>query len=869
MPPKKPKSAGKKKPKGKQAESPPPIETPDHPEEIFPLVLTSVTQELFGCLADEDVTSESPYKLLKKADIIQDMKTRAAVSDFSPAKQKVLDYPEDEILLVFDRDFVYGQCFYLVVTPEAKELLLTPPQPEEEPVEIECEVNKTPEPKEWISLGSEVEIENESVKETREKLGFMLRVQRKIRAPVSFSDRNAADDKHGNLGCPSYEDSRFSIKWIQRDCGIQAAPTLQSSSAQTQWKCRKNMCTQYNPREFSEEEKDNILQSERLKDFCNSVVLRMLVALQQEEIMNVFHDDWRALGTGPEDGDWSGKDCAELMLYQSFTDQMYSKDRKISCINWHPTIYGVIAVAFTEKKEQRSKESTSPDVRPSHIVFFCFSNPYHPQLLLECPDDIYAFEFCPSDPNIIVGGCRNGQVVLWDISGHVMHLQRAQSSDKKVSANTDTFELDDNKESKTPVVRLCAVSAVESSHKAPITDVQWLPPTFEVTRMGIPVENKYKTSVQVVTCSPDCSIMFWDVRLPKLLNQPASVRKQTPDQKAQMTPYSVPDTFKHLDRTWKPLCRVLLPNINTSGEYAPLKFNFQHYTCSGNTDRNTEEADEDDESSEIPRDFSQLRLPSAKNLTTLEDVNTKLYIGTEDGEIVYTDWKLEKDESGRLHSTKPLNCFSIHSWLVNTIPRSPFFKDVILTTGGWKFAIWQEGVMDGPIIVSPSSERACTVGCWSLTRPAVFFIGKDDGSIEVWNLLEKAGEPIQVHAHVTTAKITSITPWIASPKQHFLAVTDELGVVHVFEIPKKLCIPSKNESSNLKKYFELEKTRLEDYLRRETLWETEQKEAKELTNQMPKQPPKSLQKEDDTHLNEYKEYLVLEESIMKADTQEA
>lgn len=32
------------------------------------------------------------------------------------------------------------------------------------------------------------------------------------------------------------------------------------------------------------------------------------------------------------------------------------------------------------------------------------------QLLLECPDDIFAFEFCPSDPNIIVGGCVNGQV---------------------------------------------------------------------------------------------------------------------------------------------------------------------------------------------------------------------------------------------------------------------------------------------------------------------------------------------------------------------------------------------------------------------------------------------------------------------------
>lgn len=34
------------------------------------------------------------------------------------------DYPEDEILLVYDRDFTYGQSFYLVLTPEAKDKIL-------------------------------------------------------------------------------------------------------------------------------------------------------------------------------------------------------------------------------------------------------------------------------------------------------------------------------------------------------------------------------------------------------------------------------------------------------------------------------------------------------------------------------------------------------------------------------------------------------------------------------------------------------------------------------------------------------------------------------------------------------------------------
>ncbi|KAF3835398.1 hypothetical protein F7725_027956 [Dissostichus mawsoni] len=346
------------------------------------MVLTSATQELFGCRADEDVTGESPYKLLKKDDIIQDLKTRAAVSDFSPAKQIVLDYPEDELLLVFDRDFTYDQLFYLVLTPEAKDRILNL----------------------WYKFS---------------------RVRRKFGAPVCFSDRNIADAKDAYMECVPFQDSRFRIKQMQRDCGMQAVPRMQSSSSQTQWKFKRNIFTQYTPRELSDGDKENIHQRENLRHFCNSVTPRVLQVLQQEEIMNVFFDDWKALGTAGDDADWSGKISEGLMLYQAFTDQKYTKDKKISSINWHPTIYGVLAVALTEKKKEVvMDESSAFEVRASHIVFYSFSDPSNPQLLLECPDDIFAFEFCPSDPNIIVGGCVNGQVLaltLLSICG-LLHL---------------------------------------------------------------------------------------------------------------------------------------------------------------------------------------------------------------------------------------------------------------------------------------------------------------------------------------------------------------------------------------------------------------------------------------------------------------
>lgn len=60
-----------------------------HPE-IFPLVFTTKTQEIFNCRADEDVTEENCFKLIKKEDIIQDLKTRATVSDFHPVKKVIL-----------------------------------------------------------------------------------------------------------------------------------------------------------------------------------------------------------------------------------------------------------------------------------------------------------------------------------------------------------------------------------------------------------------------------------------------------------------------------------------------------------------------------------------------------------------------------------------------------------------------------------------------------------------------------------------------------------------------------------------------------------------------------------------------------------
>ncbi|XP_015210607.2 dynein axonemal intermediate chain 3 isoform X2 [Lepisosteus oculatus] len=870
------KASGKQKPgSGKKVDSTSNVESAVPPEDIFPLVLTGATQELFQCRADEDVTQENPFKILRKEEILQDMKTRAAVSDFHPVKQLVLNYPGEELLLVFDRDFSYGQSFYLAGTEEAKEKILQVQEPtdadvvEEESL-LEMPVYKTPEPHPWVSLGSEVEIEEESVKDSKKRLRYRAsRIRREFGAQVQFTDRNASASKDGYIECPPYQDKSFCIKQLERDTGTQAIPDLWDSSTQTQWKFPKNTWTQYVPREFTEEEKENCMYSENLRNFITSVALRFEIAVQQNEIMDVFFDDWKALGE--EESTFGGKADTHLKEYQSFTDLHFSKQKSISYINWHPTINGVIAVAVTERLcfEDRINLSTKLLLSPSLILFWSFSDPINPQLLLECPDDIYCFEFCPSDPNIIVGGCINGQVVLWDISAYREWVQssRTGGGGKQTPANANSLHgFEEKQENETPIVRYCAVSAIENGHKAPITDVQWLPDSYEISRAGVPLENKDGVCVQIVTCAPDCSVLFWDIRPPRVAAHSMTDRKQKPEERPLDNPHGVPSTFKHLDLTWKPLIKVAFSKIETSGEYSPLKFSRRDGIHDNKMCNIVDKSLQNLEKNEGGVNYGMLRVPSAKHLKTLDDVSTQIFVGTEDGELIYTDWKMEKDnDSGKMISSKPSHRFVAHDGPVHTVKRSPFFNDIILSVGGWTFAIWKEGVMSGPILQSSCSKKRCTVGHWSLSRPGVFFIGKEDGNIEVWDLLEKTHEPSQTQ-NITTASITCIKPWIVSSKQHFLAVSDELGTLHILEIPWTLRRPSSNEKSSMSSYFEREVSHLEYFVKRREFRAKEKKdmEAAEQRKKMePIIPEKSSEQIEEEVQKGYENYLELEKKILK------
>ncbi|NWS91625.1 WDR63 protein, partial [Toxostoma redivivum] len=789
-----------------------------HPE-IFPLLLTAKTQEIFNCRPDEDVTEENCFKFIKKEDIIQDLKTRAKISDFHPFKKVILEYPGEELLVVFDPSFQYGENFYIVASEEAKENFLKSlaaveerEETEEENTEETLEVHKP-----WVSLGSEKEIEEESLQERDTKMKYkMSRARRRFGAPIAFTDKNASGDKDSYAECTAYEDDTFSIKMLERDVGVQMVPKLRETSTQTKWTYPKNASTQYCPRQLSNEAKAESLSSEKLKEFLTAVHIRMEIALQQNEIMNVFFDDWKALAEDQEEG----KPDVYLKAYQSFTDVQYLRNRTISCVRWHPTIDGIIAVSAGEQPsdEEQGTLGTKALSHGSVILLWSVFDPPCLQLVLEAPAGIDCFGFRASEPQLIAGGCADGQVVLWDIAVHEPALQRAvpaphgsadpaprppRAAVAAAAAALPPVTGVQAQQSGTaaPLVRPCAASSSPHGHTKPATDVHWLPAYSEDKQKGGASEHRDENNLQLVTCSPDCSVLFWNI--PSIEHRENFLSQKIKEEKRSHMPPDVSDTDENLDLSWKPLIKINLRERDNNTEYGPTRMSLKElhywYKRSGKAKSLSALRAPIKESP-----YTEMSTTSSKNLEVLENISTDFFVGNEDGEVVYSNWQMKIDT----HSAKPVSQkhsqkYALHTEAINTLQQSPFFKDIFLSIGGQKFAIWKEGVTTGPILQSSCSAGRYTAGQWSLTRPGVFFIGRDNGNIDIWDLLKKTHEPSHFQT-ISKSVITFISPSSASAEQHFLAVSDNLGVLHILEICQTLCHPLSNEYANVLDYFKRE-----------------------------------------------------------------
>jgi WD40 repeat protein len=78
-----------------------------------------------------------------------------------------------------------------------------------------------------------------------------------------------------------------------------------------------------------------------------------------------------------------------------------------------------VAESFTENLSFDERAVLSGKSYKSRILFWDFEDIHSitPILILVSPIEIVCFDFNPRDPNLVIAGGINGQVLMWDIKG--------------------------------------------------------------------------------------------------------------------------------------------------------------------------------------------------------------------------------------------------------------------------------------------------------------------------------------------------------------------------------------------------------------------------------------------------------------------
>ena len=758
----------------------------------FPLSLippprhAGTTLKLVGI---EDMGPELLLKRVEKEVIVKDINFRGAISDFSSAKKEIAKADYENLLIRYNEDDIYGDGnnFELAVlesvaeqwereveekkaAAEAAAAAAAEAAEAKKPGRKKKKVKKESTP--WVSAGSEIEIEEESIAPGGAPIVMeVFRKRREFGADVKLVDTDSADLWNSSqMECRPFKDVNFVLDRMEHDVAVQAIPETVASGVQATAGPPKNGATQYEPLEMVPEEIEmhlkgtvNTITTNTNEDgggdaaatggddinvnplvaFLKRVDPLVESALQQNEVFDIFSDDF---GTLADDDAAIGNNSADAMHeYQSFTDLTYSKGKTVSCIDWQHSKRGVVAVSCTEPLSFEDRVEQAGKRKPGAVLIWNFVDPIHPQYVLEAPTDVYSFSYNPVNPNLIAGGLLNGQVCLWDTT----EVQREKEAKRKGRSSTSAGAAADGDgggggggaAAHIPVCQPKFVSELSDSHVFAVTDLKWLGADVQITKPQGKLDNPKTGACDFfTTTSADGMVYFWDIRVKE-------------------------DPKKH-ELLWTPTYKIKLTRGEVAGDLAAIKFNFGD----------------------------------------LKNDETTFFCSSMDGEVAVCDFTKPDNDPHPEHS-KLVSFY--HAGPVRSIERSPFFPDIIMSVGDWTFKIFKQGVKK-PLFSSPSADTYLSGGCFSPTRPGVVFTAKQDGTLEIWDFLDRSHEA-SLQVRVNSGGIGAIKFWPhVDKRQQLLAVGDAAGVLHIMDLPRNLRRPMHREEEMMQKFLDRELDRVKD-----------------------------------------------------------
>lgn len=196
----------------------------------------------------------------------------------------------------------------------------------------------------------------------------------------------------------------------------------------------------------------------------------------------------------------------------------------------------------------------------------------------------------------------------------------------------------------------------------------------------------------------------------------------------------------------------------------------------------------------------QLDPAKAQGAITLEyepTIPTRFMVGTEQGTILSCNRKAKSP------AEKIVSVYTGHHGPVYALQRNPFFSKNFLSVGDWTARIWSEDIRESSIMWTKYHEHYLTDGCWSPTRPAVYYTTKMDGTLDIWDIIFKQNDP--------TLSIQACEEPLYSIRAHehgrLIAVGSQLGTMTLVELSDNLCTLQPNEKALVTAMFERESRR--------------------------------------------------------------
>lgn len=483
------------------------------------MALSRETQEQFEVVPNWHVSTLEPQKEIPLELLQAHIAEHKEDSDFHIVANEIKSCKLLAPLLIFDPDEQFGEEFLICLSGEAKYGYL---QNEEDAnmamVDTETKYQYIPPtPVQWTSLKSDEVIERDWVTDSRPKIRLQVKrnVARADGGKVTFSDRNVDDVIDGYVACESYTDTHQWEHVDEMERAMQAVPILVEGSSQTELKHPKNLYTQYEPRVFTEDEVTRIWESPEMKRFMTKAEDIMKEVVLEPDIMGNLREDIESFYRRDH---VEVVEETELVEHTFFTDLNFSHDCRVSQIRWHPTIEGIVAMSVVENSmyEEYLNNLTKRLVMPTMIMIWSMSHPLFPQILLRVPDDVTVIEWHPLEDDILIGGCMNGQVVIWDIGEYSRKFKRKEcvwDHSIVMTKQVDKLHIEDGF---IPIVYWSAESNIETSHKSTVENMKWLPKNVWFSQeSAYPKVNQDEENRQFITCAADMYILVWDLLAPQ------------------------------------------------------------------------------------------------------------------------------------------------------------------------------------------------------------------------------------------------------------------------------------------------------------------------------------------------------------------